>query len=285
TYNRKIPDELERIVLKALAKDVEDRYQNAIDLHDELQAFVYTAGEFYSRKDLAAWMKKTFAREIEDEAAKLEAYKHATAPPALNEPTPPAQKRARTTQAVAVPPPPPPPGNGRNRAPATLRDAPPPMTLRDTVPPPGPTPSQKKSDLDWDEDELETQIYGDAPPARDDAVARRGGKSTAPMGAPSLPPSMSDAMDFAVGPHVDPVPPSAAMPAKAIKTRRTADLAPPRPAPPPESSLGGRVTVFPEVQTRRPPSPTKMYVLAGAGVAVLGLLVFGGITLFGEDRP
>ena len=53
TYNRKIPDELERIVLKALAKDVEDRYQNAIDLHDELQAFVYTAGEFYSRKDLA----------------------------------------------------------------------------------------------------------------------------------------------------------------------------------------------------------------------------------------
>ena len=51
TYNRKIPDELERIVLKALAKDTDDRYQNAIDLHDELQAFVYTAGEFYSRKD------------------------------------------------------------------------------------------------------------------------------------------------------------------------------------------------------------------------------------------
>ena len=60
TYNRKIPDELERIVLKALAKDVEDRYQNAIDLHDELQAFVYTAGEFYSRKDLAAYVKNAF---------------------------------------------------------------------------------------------------------------------------------------------------------------------------------------------------------------------------------
>ena len=62
TYNRRIPDELERIVLKALAKDVDDRYQNAIDLHDELQAFVYTAGEFYSRKDLAGWMKKTFGQ-------------------------------------------------------------------------------------------------------------------------------------------------------------------------------------------------------------------------------
>jgi serine/threonine protein kinase len=75
TYNRKIPDELERIVLKALAKDPDDRYSNSIDLHDELQAFVYTAGEFYSRKDLAAWMKKTFAREIEEETAKLEQFR------------------------------------------------------------------------------------------------------------------------------------------------------------------------------------------------------------------
>ncbi|MCA9675197.1 MAG: serine/threonine protein kinase, partial [Myxococcales bacterium] len=81
TYNRKIPDELERIVLKALAKDVEERYQNAIDLHDELQAFVYTASEFYSRKDLAAWAKKTFAREIEEETAKLESYRQLKPPP------------------------------------------------------------------------------------------------------------------------------------------------------------------------------------------------------------
>ena len=38
TYNRRISDELERIVLKALAKDVEDRYQNAIDLIRHLAA-------------------------------------------------------------------------------------------------------------------------------------------------------------------------------------------------------------------------------------------------------
>jgi len=89
TYNRKIPEELERIVLKALSKDAEDRYQNAIDLHDELQAFVYTAGEFYSRKDLAAWMKKTFGKEIEDETAKLESYRQLK-PPAPSPPAPPA---------------------------------------------------------------------------------------------------------------------------------------------------------------------------------------------------
>jgi serine/threonine protein kinase len=89
TYNRKIPDELERIVLKALSKDAEERYPNAIDLHDELQAFVYTAGEFYSRKDLAAWMKKTFGKEIEDETAKLESYRQLKPPPPSAVPPPP----------------------------------------------------------------------------------------------------------------------------------------------------------------------------------------------------
>ena len=99
TYNRKIPDELERIVLKALSKDAEERYQNAIDLHDELQAFVYTAGEFYSRKDLAAWMKKTFGKEIEDETAKLESYRQLR-PPA---PAPAPPPSAAAAEAVPEP--------------------------------------------------------------------------------------------------------------------------------------------------------------------------------------
>ena len=105
TYNRRIADELERIVMKALAKDVDDRYQNAIDLHDDLQAFMYTAGEFYSRKDLAAWMKRVFAKEIEEESAKLEQYRHMPVPPvapALQQPMPgvstaPQGDRARRT--------------------------------------------------------------------------------------------------------------------------------------------------------------------------------------------
>ncbi|MBN2724232.1 MAG: serine/threonine protein kinase [Deltaproteobacteria bacterium] len=74
TYNRKIPEQLESIVLKALAKEVEDRYQTAGDFHDELQAFMYTSGEFYSRKDLSAWMKKSFAKELDEEKGKLEEY-------------------------------------------------------------------------------------------------------------------------------------------------------------------------------------------------------------------
>lgn len=76
TYNRKIPEELERIVLRALARDPEDRYQHAIDLHDDLQAFMYTSGEFYSRKELASWMKRVFRAEMEEERATLEAFRN-----------------------------------------------------------------------------------------------------------------------------------------------------------------------------------------------------------------
>jgi serine/threonine protein kinase len=61
SFNAEIPEKLERIVLKALEKNVEDRYQNAIDLHDDLQLFMHSVGQFASRKDLAAWMKRSFA--------------------------------------------------------------------------------------------------------------------------------------------------------------------------------------------------------------------------------
>jgi len=166
TYNRKIPDELERIVLKALAKDEEDRYQNAIDLHDELQAFVYTAGEFYSRKDLASWMKITFAREIEEETAKLESYRQIGAPPGhgagfggprKGPPSAPPPRRSTLSMPGGTRPPPVPPKNGRRTAQAHA-----------VAPPPG-------QGLEWDEDELETAIY----PEKDES-SRAGARPAAP---------------------------------------------------------------------------------------------------------
>ncbi len=75
TYNRRIPEELEQIVLKALAKDVDDRYQTAMDLHDDLQSFMYTSGNFFSRKDLSAYMRKAFGEEIAKESAREEEYR------------------------------------------------------------------------------------------------------------------------------------------------------------------------------------------------------------------
>jgi eukaryotic-like serine/threonine-protein kinase len=214
TYNRKIPEELERIVLKALAKDVEDRYQNAIDLHDELQAFVYTAGEFYSRKDLAAWMKRTFVKEIEEEAAKLEQYRQ-LAPPEVRPPsqgghgrsgaTPPPQRRPTIAMAAASPPPPPPPGaNGRassaqppgpKPAAAPLGSTPPKAAKPVAKQVIDPDTGKVSEQLEWDDEELETQIYdtpdgkppGEPPAAEPPpmmAQAERGSGRPRPPGAP-----------------------------------------------------------------------------------------------------
>ncbi len=116
SFNKRIAPELERIVLKSLAKEVEDRYQNAIDLHDDLQAYLYSIGEFYSRKDLAGWMKKAFAAELEEEKARNAQWEQ------LERPTPPP---------VSEPPP------------------------RQSDVRSGGSPGA----LDWDDEELETQIF------------------------------------------------------------------------------------------------------------------------------
>ncbi|HVR60710.1 MAG TPA: serine/threonine-protein kinase, partial [Polyangia bacterium] len=127
SYNRNIPGELERIALKALAKDPEDRYQNAIDLHDDLQAFLYTVGELYSRKDLAAWMKKIFTVEIEDENAKIEQFRQIAAPSGWN------SSGDEASAATA--------GNGSKKVKKTVPDSP----------------------MGWDDEELDTQIYDKEP--------------------------------------------------------------------------------------------------------------------------
>ncbi|HKE15869.1 MAG TPA: protein kinase [Kofleriaceae bacterium] len=230
TYNRRIPDELERIVLKALAKDPEERYQNGIDLHDELQAFVYTAGEFYSRKDLAGWMKATFAAEIEDETAKLESFRHMSAPDGQGEepgvPSPPAPqpiplssarrtsgaqsaesaqpaRRATLSMPAVVPMPPgarpSPPrvtAGGRRSGPLAAQEAPvtelSPAPVAPRVPEVG-----AQEPLEWDDDELETSIYAD----KDDVkggVARAGqqGMSAAAVAAAPAPAEVSGDPDL-----------------------------------------------------------------------------------------
>ncbi len=102
-YNRKIPEELERIVMKALAPAVADRYQTAMDLHGDLQAFLYTSGEFFSRKELAAWMKRVFRAEFEQEQVELDAVREfrAAAPPLSGGASEPLA-RARATMSMAA---------------------------------------------------------------------------------------------------------------------------------------------------------------------------------------
>ncbi|HUM12751.1 MAG TPA: protein kinase [Myxococcaceae bacterium] len=80
TYNRKIPEALERIVLRALAKDPTDRFQYASELADELQRFLITSDSIFSRKDLMQYMKSTFAEEVERERARIAEYADIKAP-------------------------------------------------------------------------------------------------------------------------------------------------------------------------------------------------------------
>ncbi len=176
TYNRKIQPELERIVLKALAKDVEDRYQNAIDLHDELQAFVYTSGEFYSRKDLSGWMKEKWAKEIKEESARIASYRDMVPPESMvMDPATPARGTRRPTK--------PQPLHGR-QTPARKTNPPPIPSGRKvpTAPPPfdaekaaaqkiAAKEKTKGSGLQWDDDELETSIYDEEyPGATEDSI-------------------------------------------------------------------------------------------------------------------
>ncbi len=115
SFNKRIAPELERIVLKALAKEAEDRYQNAIDLHDDLQAYLYSTGEFFSRKDLAAWMKQSFSADIAEETARNAQWEQ------LEQPTPPPVVIERKSS------------------------------------------REGRQGLDWDDEELETQIFDRVP--------------------------------------------------------------------------------------------------------------------------
>ena len=141
SYNKKIPSELERIVLKVLAKDPEDRYQNAIDLHDDLQAFLHKIGEFYSRKDLAAWMKKMFAVEIEEDSAKLEQYRQLVAPGSAVESS---VRRVAAGGASA---------SAASRGGAANAKAVPSAVTRAAG------AAGKESTMEWDDEELDTQIF------------------------------------------------------------------------------------------------------------------------------
>ena len=73
-YNPGIPPELERIIMKALARTPETRYQWANELQEELQAFMLMQKPLMTTKRLAAWMKNHFAEDIKRERTEHEYF-------------------------------------------------------------------------------------------------------------------------------------------------------------------------------------------------------------------
>jgi eukaryotic-like serine/threonine-protein kinase len=143
SYNKKIPAELERLMLKALARDPEDRYSNAIDLHDDLQSFLYSIGEFYSRKDLAGWMKKTFAAEIEEDNAKIEQYRQIAPPVAASSEVSRRAAVGASSRVGAPPAPPPTAAQGKDKDNKKDKSG----------------KGKNPSAMGWDDEELDTQIF------------------------------------------------------------------------------------------------------------------------------
>ncbi|MEE9383817.1 MAG: serine/threonine-protein kinase [Nannocystaceae bacterium] len=223
-FNPDIPARLAEIVLKALAAEPDDRYGSAMEFHDDLQAFMFAEGLFYSRKNLAAWMRQQFRTDIDLEKEKAKKQAIATR----------REQRARNSTMImgAGVPPPPPPSSGRrsvihnppalgathagrrNRADTQQMSPPTPSGLHENAlhdvstesstaehvasAPASYDPPAKAnvgSEFDWDDDELETRLFvageGDelaaANRANDMASVRRPGE--VPVSSPASRPS------------------------------------------------------------------------------------------------
>jgi serine/threonine-protein kinase len=59
-HNPEVPPELDRIVLKALAKNLDERYRSAKEFYRDLNAFAQSAGASATREDIARTMRSLF---------------------------------------------------------------------------------------------------------------------------------------------------------------------------------------------------------------------------------
>ncbi|MCL2626871.1 MAG: protein kinase [Cystobacterineae bacterium] len=93
--NANIPPLLEEVLLRALAQDVEARYQWASDFHEELEKFTFVDGNKFSARDLSSLLKNKFAEEYVNETKRLKNYGGFVAPESLSsEEVPPSPEAA-----------------------------------------------------------------------------------------------------------------------------------------------------------------------------------------------
>ncbi len=330
TYNRRIPEELEQIVLKALARDREHRHQTAMQLHDELQSFMYASGNFFGRRDLSMYMHRVFAEEIRKESARDQEYASLEMPSldtttglnafeeldpvstvsALNQsplsgpgsgprraPVSAPSAPMHTPPVASRPPPAPPPRKATllgmpaaargGRAGATLPpgvppkpSVPPVVPSARSIPPAARPPAAQPPGMgmDWDDDELSTQIY-DRPEDQTPGALPLAGAAPAPASgtAPisgSFPPALSNppapvvaapapvAVGGAGAPAAEPI----GAPSPFVQEARAGTGPFPAAEPTPMPYDGG--------SQRRPMTMAILVVLGLVAAIVLGLFVF-----------
>ncbi len=73
--NHSIPPEVEGIVMRALARDVKQRYQAGGEMHADLQSFLTRQEVPFTNKTMADWLKAAFRDDLERERSLMEEYK------------------------------------------------------------------------------------------------------------------------------------------------------------------------------------------------------------------
>jgi len=97
TIDTRVPEQLERIVMRALERERDRRYATALAMHDDLEAFVYAADARISRNDLAQYMARLFPDRVVPPAVADPSAADATSP---NIGSPPPGLDRTTTQVV-----------------------------------------------------------------------------------------------------------------------------------------------------------------------------------------
>jgi serine/threonine protein kinase len=69
--NKNLSPHLERIVMKALSKNREDRYRWASEMAEDLQRYLFATNQPFARTDLQRYMQQHFREEMAEEKARL----------------------------------------------------------------------------------------------------------------------------------------------------------------------------------------------------------------------